>query len=92
MSPIINYLIQYMHFRSLNTCMMTYLSVKFKQKTCVGTFVTLPLKTCLLDDLRDNNNNNNNNNNKKKKKKKKKKKTIRTFFKCLVLSLKSKTS
>ena len=38
MSPIINYLIQYIYFHS--SYMMTYLCVKFKENPCVGTFVT----------------------------------------------------
>ena len=40
LSHIINYLIQYIHFRS--SYMMTYLCVKFKENPCVGTFVTPP--------------------------------------------------
>ena len=40
LSPIINYLIQYIHFRS--SYLMTYLCVKFKENPCVGTFVTPP--------------------------------------------------
>ena len=40
LSPIINYLIQYIHFRS--SYMMTYVFVKFKENPCVGTFVTPP--------------------------------------------------
>ena len=41
LSPIVNYLIQYIHFRS--SYMMSYLCVKFKENPCVGTFVTPPL-------------------------------------------------
>ena len=40
LSPIINYLIQYIHFHS--SYMMIYFYVKFKENPCVGTFVTPP--------------------------------------------------
>ena len=42
LSPIINYLIQYIHFHS--SYVMTYLCVKFKENQCVGTSVTPPLR------------------------------------------------
>ena len=44
LSPIINYLIQYIHFHS--SYVMTYLCVKFKENTCVGTSVTPPFHSC----------------------------------------------
>ena len=42
LSPIINYLIQFILFRS--SYMMTYSCAKFKENPCVGTFVTPPFR------------------------------------------------